>query len=151
VSGQDERALAIALQALARADRLEGGLRRMLLARGLPESAVEASLDRLRSWGLVDDARASQRLVSLKVDQGGMGRLGIMAALVRRGLPEEEASKAVSLLDPADEAERAAALLQRRRNLAGQPARAARYLASRGFEECAAREAIQRVFGDLED
>lgn len=148
---EENRALTLALRALVRSDRLEGGLRAYLASRHVAPDTIEVTLEKLRAWRFVDDARLADRFIEQKLEQGTLGRLGIAAALVRHGLDEDEAADVVSYLDPQDEADRAADLLQRRRRQQDDAARAARYLAGRGFDEEAIRAAIARCFGDPED
>lgn len=148
---EENRALSLALRALVRSDRLEGGLRAFLASRHVAPDTIEKTLDQLRGWRFVDDARVVDRFITQKLEQGTLGRLGIAAALVRHGLDEEQAADVVSYLDPEDEVDRAAELLRKGHRLNGGPASAARYLAGRGFDEEAIRSTIARCFGDHED
>lgn len=148
---EENRALTLALRALVRSDRLEGGLRAYLASRHVAGATIEATLEKLRAWRFVDDARVAERFIEQKLEQGRLGRLGIAAALVRYGLDEDEAADVVSYLDPEDEVARAIDLLHRQRRHLGDPARAARYLAGRGFDEEAIRGAIAQCFSDPQD
>lgn len=67
---QDEiaRSTAAALQFLAYRPRSEGEIRRRLRERGFTESAVDATIARLRDWRYVDDADFSSRWIENRVE-----------------------------------------------------------------------------------
>ena len=105
---------------------------------GVGDTVRAEVLQRAESGGLVDDARFAERRARQLAERGA-GDLSIVDDLVRQGIDEAVARTAVSKL--ANEAERAAAVVERR----GRSARTLRYLASRGFAE----DSLEPLISDI--
>ena len=119
-------AVDLAARALARRDRSESDLRRILDARGVPPGEADGALATLRRIGAVDDERFAFRAAEALAERG-YGDAAILVRLDREGIARELACEAVANLQP--EAERAAALAVRR----GTGTKTVRWLARRGF------------------
>ncbi|MBR2979042.1 MAG: regulatory protein RecX [Myxococcaceae bacterium] len=143
---QSQSCLDRALKILSLRDHAKAELRRKLVTAGHNAGEIDAAIERLSSLGYLDDARfASQRAKSL--DRAGkLGRRAIANRLRQAGLGDDLVRRAMAELDAAHDdqntrgdLDKARALLERR--FASLPkdsdaktrARAARFLASRGF------------------
>ena len=132
-----------ALGSLDLCARTRQELRRSLLARGYVPAAVEATLDRLAESGLIDDRRYAARPV---------GAYAVRRKSRAKGISEEDAERALDMLDDAQQAEAAqAAARGLLRRYAGLPAREGRAklsqaLARRGFSWDAVRAAVDAVW-----
>ena len=133
-------------RALTRAE-----LRKRLLARKLPETAVEATLDWLAELHYLDDEQYAERRWEL-LRQRQMGTSGIVHTLRHEGVPAEVTEQIRARLDDAAQDETLA------RELAGQrdqqlrhvpwPQRRQRlyqFLARRGFASEVIYEALERL------
>ncbi len=148
-----EAAHRAALRAVARRAHARGDLRRRLLQKQHPPAAVDAALDRLRSAGLIDDARFAVDYAAAKARRGrGPSRLArdLQAQGVDRRVAEEavRTSLAAEGVDPA-EAVRALAE-KRARQLSGLPAavrkrRLVAFLVRRGFNGGDVREVVESL------
>lgn len=85
-----------------------------LAAKGIPEDAAEAVLDRYTEVGLIDDAAFAQAWVSTRQAGRGLALRVLAQELHRKGIDKDVAGTALATLGP--EAEEAAArmLVQRR-------------------------------------
>jgi SOS response regulatory protein OraA/RecX len=120
-------ALAAAAGALRHRDHSAQSLDGKLEQRGVAPVQRDSALDALGRAGLVDDARfAAGRARSLA--ERGWGDAAIRVDLERHGLVGEPVREAIGALEP--ERERARVHASRR----GGGPRAARWLASRGFD-----------------
>lgn len=152
-----ERALRYALNLLSRRDWGRAELRGRLERKPIPEDVREDVLARLDEWGYLDDARVAQAVVRLKGEARGW--LALRRELERRGVPEAERDAALAPLDEAQQADAAAALLRKHAwrfdsgDARKDRAKAARFLARRGFDGDAARRAVDAVWstGNAED
>jgi SOS response regulatory protein OraA/RecX len=131
-------AVEIAARALARRDRSESDLTRILIAKGVPEAEASAAVDTLRRVGAVDDGRFAGATAEALAARG-FGDAAIIVRLQREGIPTDAVHDAVSQLQP--EFERAAALA------AARPAggRTARWLAARGFSADSVEQVLTSV------
>ncbi len=116
-----------AARALARRDRSEADVRRILAAKGVDEADADAALDSLRRAGAVDDERFAATSAEA-LARRGHGDAAIRFRLRREGVAAELVDDAVAALEP--EPERAVALARRR----GPTPKTARWLAGRGFD-----------------
>lgn len=132
------RAEQVAVGALARREHSRASLGLRLERAGVAEAIRDAVLDRAERGGLVDDARFADRRAGQLADRGA-GNLLVLDDLLRHGVDEATARAAVAGLVP--EAERAAAIVERR----GKSVRTLRYLGSRGFSE----ESVEPLIADL--
>jgi SOS response regulatory protein OraA/RecX len=128
-------ALSRALRALTARDRSRRALEDRLGAAGVATRPREEVLDTLERAGLVDDDRlAAGRAQALA--ERGYGDAAIRFDLERQGLGGESVAAALAALEP--ERERARRLVEQR----GRDARAARWLAAKGFEAAAVEDAV---------
>ncbi|MBA3551947.1 MAG: regulatory protein RecX [Actinobacteria bacterium] len=134
-------------------------LERRLLQAGFQAEDVRSTVDGLLDAGLVDDDRFARELVRSHVTTRLSGDRAIKAALRQRGVSEVVQEQA--LRGAGEETERAAALASRRaprmRGLSPEVAfrRLHGLLMRRGYgpgiARQAAREALQEVFGPVEE
>ncbi len=128
-------ALARALRALTARDRSRRSLDERLGAAGVAAHSRRDVLESLERAGLVDDDRlAAARAQALA--ERGYGDAAIRFDLERQRLGGEAVAAALAGLEP--ERERARRLVERR----GRDARAARWLAGKGFEAAAIEDAV---------
>jgi regulatory protein len=134
----ERSALDVATRSLARRDRSETDLRRILARKGVSEEDAEAALETLRTTGAVDDRRfafaAAQTLA-----RKGFGDRAVVFRLGREGIERELAEEAVASLAP--EAERAADAVARR----GPGERTLRWLRAR----CFSRDSIDHAMAAI--
>jgi regulatory protein len=132
---------------LTRREHSRVELRRKLADRfpETPTETIETVLDRLVEHGLQSDDRFAEMLIRTRIHQG-QGRLKIVREL---------ATHHIELTDLSDywtaehsEVERCQAVLEKwlRGKAAPTPAKALRFLASRGFEFSDATEAVNAIF-----
>jgi SOS response regulatory protein OraA/RecX len=131
-------AVDLAARALARRDRSETDLRRILAAKGVSDAEADDALETLRRLGAVDDERVAHGVAEALADRG-YGDDAILLRLEREGIERALALTAVSELRP--EAERAALLAGRR----GPGPGTARWLRSRGFAADSVDHAVATV------
>jgi SOS response regulatory protein OraA/RecX len=128
-------ALSRALRALTARDRSRRSLEDRLGAAGVASRPRKEVLETLERAGLVDDERlAAARAQALA--ERGYGDAAIRFDLERQGLGGESVAAALAGLEP--ERERARRLVEQR----GRDARAARWLAAKGFEAGTVEDAI---------
>jgi regulatory protein len=109
-----ERALALAYRYLNRRERTAAEMRAHLTAKGVAEPELEASLTTLLDQGYLDDARFARLLAEDKRELEGWGAGRIRRTLAGRGIDRELIDEALGAAPPADELDRALALLRRR-------------------------------------
>lgn len=134
-----ERALGIALRSLRASDKLESDIRVRLAQKEIEATTIEEVVAFLHQKRFLNDAAYVEKLAAK-----GMSRAQIQAHLESKGADE-------SLLDsltPVQEVESAVKLLRAKIGKSNpDPAKAVRYLASRGFTEDQIRTAVQTVLG----
>ena len=128
----------VALRALSRREHSRASLDMRLERAGVADTARAEVLERAEHSGLVDDERFAE-CRARQLAERGAGDLLIVDDLVGHGVDEAVARTAVS--DLPNEAERAAAVVERR----GRSARTLRYLASRGFAE----DSLEPLISDI--
>jgi SOS response regulatory protein OraA/RecX len=129
------------LRLLAARDRFAGEIRKELAKRS-DEDAVADVLERLRSKGLVKDERVVAAMLEANV-----GRKAISIAMLReKCLARGAGPEALALLDEGS-APSVLPLLKRFEKTPKDRLRAARFLASRGFEEEEIESALDEHFG----
>jgi SOS response regulatory protein OraA/RecX len=120
-------AISAATGALRHRDHSARSLEQKLEQRGVAPAAREGALDTLARAGLVDDSRFALNRAQTLAGRG-WGNAAIRTDLERHGLDGEPVAEAIAALEP--EPERAREHASRR----GGGLRAARWLASRGFD-----------------
>jgi SOS response regulatory protein OraA/RecX len=128
-------AIGRAARALRPRDRSRRDLEARLDRAGVRADARDEALEALARVGLVDDARVAHGRAAALADRG-YGDAAIRLDLEGQGLEGELVAEALAGLEP--ERERAKALAARR----GGGAKAARWLAGRGFDESSVEDAV---------
>jgi len=102
---------------LAHKMRTRSELAQKLADRGISEAAVQVALDKLESYGYVDDAAYAHEFVQSAIAAGRFGRRAVAYKLAEKGLPRDVVEKAMSLYTEDDERQAASkqadALLKR--------------------------------------
>jgi SOS response regulatory protein OraA/RecX len=127
---------------LAATDKTRAQLAEALLRRGYETAEVEDALQRAEVLGYLDDRRVARRKAQAELRVGWAGE-ALVGRLTRAGVEEAVAKIAVqeAITEAGWQALPVARDLVSRRKLSG--AKAARFLASRGFEE----DVVERVVG----
>jgi regulatory protein len=139
----------VALRYLARRARSVAEVRRHLSARGYGAAEAEEAVARLLSWGYLDDEAFALRYAAWAAADRPMGRLRIVADLLKRGVDAAAIDRALAA-GFGSAVERAAlekALQRAARRLEGRPDAAARrrlgsHLIRRGFRPAAVMAAV---------
>ncbi|MCX7800545.1 MAG: RecX family transcriptional regulator [Fimbriimonadales bacterium] len=139
------------MRRLAARDRFAPELRAWLVGKGVSEQVADAVLDHLRRRRFVDDDRAAEGVVRAASGKRAKGRERLRADLLRRGADADTADRALGGRTDEEELQTALGCLEARRFGPGDRAKAARFLAGRGFEEETIRRAIEERFGSEED
>lgn len=146
------KAFATAVRSLARRPRTVVELTQLLERREYDAEVVEATLERLRELGYLDEEAVAGAVVR-DAARRNLGSLRVARTLARRGVPSEIAGAAVRESGEED-LERARRLVARRWAELGRDTRlrekALRFLVGRGFPMGVARKAVGRDF-DTED
>ena len=139
-------AFELAVGAISRKERTVAELRAWLAARDVEPDELEEAVTRLIEIGELDDERFAGRYAEDKRELRGWGPDRIRESLVERGIDRSLAEAAADGEGPAEQAERAAALLAGRGvDLARDEGRrrALAYLARRGYESEVAYRAVR--------
>ncbi len=142
----DPEVLKAAISALKRRERFGTELTQMLLEKGFAEGAVQPVIDYLRAKGLVNDRRAAEQFVRTHSEKRAKGEDWLRAEMTRLGAPERVIDEALG--DIKETAPQLDFLLAQKFKSGDSPARAWRFLRSRGFDDDACEAAIQRYFGE---
>lgn len=141
--GAHEAATA-ALRLLRHRSRSEHELRERLLTKDHAPAAVDEALERVRIWGLVDDADFASEWVRGRRRRRGRSRGALERELREKGVAEVHISGAVSGIDETDDREQASELVRARlarrpadsgpgADLRGEKRRLVAFLARRGY------------------
>jgi regulatory protein len=141
VPEERDRAVELAVRALARRDHSAQALRAKLERSGISEQAQEEVLTMLADEGYLDDARFARARAEHLAGRG-YGDEWIMADLETQGVAPEVAGGAVGLLPPEDERATAEA-----ESLGGGP-KAVAALRRRGFSEESVERLAMRAVAD---
>ena len=145
------------LDMLARAPRSTRDLRRRLLLKGEAEADVDATIERLTTAGLLDDAAYARAFVRSKVSSQGFSRRRLQLELAKRGVAREAAEKAIVEVLHDDDVDESANLervaRKKLRALQGldeetQRRRLSAYLARRGYGVDDVRAVLRTVRTD---
>ncbi len=146
-------ARSICLKLLTMSPKTRTQLADALAAKGIPDDAAQAVLDRYTEIGLIDDAAFAQAWVSTRQTGRGLATRALAQELQRKGIDKDIAGRALATLDPATEEEAARALVQRRlrsmRGLESQVAtrRLLGMLARKGYPSEVAFRVIREELG----
>lgn len=117
--GAHEAATA-ALRLLRYRPRSEHELRQRLVEKEHPAAAIDEAVDRLRVWGLIDDADFAAEWVRGRRRRRGRSRGALERELRDKGVAEAHIAEAVADIDVSDDRAQAAELVRAR--LARRPA-----------------------------
>lgn len=107
-------ARAICLRLLTGRPRTRSQLSDSLAARGVPDVAAEAVLDRFAAVGLIDDVAFADAWVATRQRGRGLARRALREELRQRGVDRATIETALTQVDADDEAAAARALVTRR-------------------------------------
>ena len=160
-SDPESVARAIVLRALTQRARTRSELASLLRARGVPDRAAHAVLERFTEVGLVDDSALARGFAEAAHAERGLSGRAVAVKLRQRGVDEPIVQEAVSRIDPDSERAAALALARRKmRSLAGldpvvQTRRVVSLLARRGYSPglsyAVAREVLAELGAELSD
>jgi len=148
-----EAAYRAALRAQTRRPHARADLRRRLVKKQHPGSAVDAALERLAAQDLLDDRRYAEHFVATRAAQG-RGPIRLLQDLRRQGVDHRVAQDAVTTALAAEGIEERTALRRvaerRSRQLGDLPQTAKRrrllvYLARRGYRGAEVREVVEQL------
>jgi regulatory protein len=98
-------ALDCAAATLAHGMRTRAELSRKLTERGIDEAAIEVALDKLESYGYVNDAAYAAEYVSSAMEAGNLGRIAVEYKLKEKGVPAAIMREAMEAYGEEDERE----------------------------------------------
>lgn len=107
-------ARAICLKLLTMSPKTRSQLADALAAKGIPDTAAEAVLDRYTEVGLINDTAFAEAWVSTRQAGRGLATRALAQELHRKGIDKDIAGRALATLDPATEEDSARAMVQRR-------------------------------------
>ena len=142
---------------LSKARRSREQLRERLMRGGPDAGDVESALDELERAGLVDDAAYARAVVESGTEAGPGRRYLLERKLAVAGVSHELIAQALAdACPPPDDDARRLVEAKLAKCPAHEPrvktaARLARLLATRGFDEHTARDAIEAAMGTIED
>lgn len=139
--------LKLCIKWLRSGDLTEAELRKRLLAKHRPDEEIESALEAVKSRKWQSDQRVIERVKETS-SQRLEGKAKIESRLAKRGLGEEEVHEAVQDLDEDSEKDKARACLRLRLKDGDGPAKAARILATKGFDEEVIRSLLDELFTD---
>lgn len=141
--GSDRNYLAMAVRALARSDKTVAQIERLLQAKGASERDCRAAVRELERRGYLNDHAFAVRWAESTLSRRPMGSQRLMAELLRRGVDESTADRAVrEVFRGRSEQEVACCALQ---GLIGvkRPIQLVRFLRQRGFDEDTIQDVTQ--------
>lgn len=112
--GTETQAKDLCLRLLTDRARSRAELAARLAKKGYSTDITERVLDRLTEVGLVNDADFAQQWVQSRHTYSGKGKRALAMELRRKGIGQEDASAALSLIDSEDERVRAAELVAKK-------------------------------------
>ncbi|MDV8000399.1 regulatory protein RecX [Rhodococcus sp. IEGM 1408] len=133
-----------ALRLLRYRPRSEHELREKLLSKEYPADAVDEALERIRVWGLIDDADFASEWVRGRRRRRGRSRGALERELRDKGVAESHIAGAVADIDESDDEQQAAELVRARlsrkptdtgpgADVQGERRRLVAFLARRGY------------------
>ncbi len=146
-----------ALRLLTKTARSRQQLRDRLMHADIDPNLVESALDELQHAGLVDDRAFAHGVVATGLQTGPGRRYLLERKLAMAGVAHDIVKEVLHEVgpDPEEDARRLVesklSKMPNREPRVKTAARLARLLASRGFDEHIARDAIEAVMGTIED
>lgn len=111
---EEERARGYLLRALSAAPRTRFQLAQGLTQREITPELSERLLDRFVEVGLIDDAAYARTLTHTRFTERSLSRRAIKHELVRKGVPDQAISDALTQIDSDDEEQAARDFLAKR-------------------------------------
>lgn len=108
-------ARSICLKLLTMSPKSRAQLADALAAKGVPDEAAEAVLDRYTEVGLIDDAAFARAWVSTRQAGRGLATRALAQELHRKGIDKDIANAALATIEPDAEEVSARMLVQRKR------------------------------------
>lgn len=144
LAAEAHEAATSALRLLRYRPRSEHELRERLLAKEHPAGAVDEAVDRIRAWGLINDADFAEEWVRGRRRRRGRSRGALERELRDKGVAEAHIAGAVADIDDSDERDRATELIRERlsrrplgsgiaHDMQGERRRLVAFLARRGY------------------
>ncbi len=143
-----DEAFDLAFAIVAQSERTAAELKSKLATKGVGEEDADRVVARMLELGYVSDVRVALNEVERALGRGRESKEKVRARLLRRGLDEALVDRSVAEMAQEGEVARALALAARLGSDAS-PAKTARYLVARGFDEETVRDVLARVFPDL--
>ncbi len=144
-----QRCFNAAVRFLGYRPRSESEMRQRLARHGFEETAIEKTLERLKELGYVNDDEFARYWVENRESFSPRGRRLTTMELKKKGLEADIIEKAVSGIDEADSAYRAAQSRVRRLEALDYNAfrlRLGQYLGRRGFNYATIKEITEKVW-----
>lgn len=155
VASETSDAVAYLLRLLTRRDYAEAELDRRMERKRIGPEARTAALARIRELDLIDDGRVAE--IHVRSHAHRKGRLALRRDLRARGLGDEVVAAALAPLDDAQQYEAARGVIEKERwrfrsgDARKDRAKAARFLARRGFQGDAVVAALEHAFDDEDE
>lgn len=131
-----------AVRFLGAADRTEAELRQHLERKAVPPADIERVVEWAKAKKYVSDVRVAQRETEIAKSVKLVGRAKTKSRLIKRGANEALVDEAVRHYSEAEEEANALVLVQKRFAPSDDPAKIARFLLGRGFEEDTVRRTL---------
>jgi len=127
-------ALRIALEHLGRSELFSHQLKSKLLQNGVGAQEAENVINQLVNWGYLDDDQVQESISDRLWRRSNTGPADLYAALIRRGVPVEEAEQLAESWMPLEvQRSRAEAILTKRLDSGDKPSAIIQYLGRKGF------------------
>ena len=139
--------LETAVRYLAKVARTENEVRAYLAGRGHDDASIDSVIDRLGALGYLDDRRLAVEEAARLDKYAKVSRFAIESKLTQRGLEEPVLSEALKQ-DLTDDLAKARSVAAKRKD--SDPARLARHLAGKGFEEETVLQVLAEFFPGLD-
>ena len=145
-----------ALAKLRTGDRFAKEIEDLLLRKGISVETTHDVVSYLIERRFVDDRRTIDNAVARRSGKRAIGKELLRAELMKRGAPESLLEEALAAVPAEEEPSGALALLRARYGSGGARdrtarARAARYLASKGYELEVVDGALEAFFGSVDE
>ena len=143
--------LQIALAELSRRDLSVAELHLLLARRGFLPDETEETLARLTAWNLISDERAALSRLRRRTGRNARGDALLRDELLGLGIEEAVADAVIAAVFAGEpEVERAAELIRKKYPRGVETPKAARFLASRGFDEETVATVVERLIAAIE-
>ncbi len=129
-----------------------------LRQKGFTKDETEAALNYLKEYNVMDDMEFCKSFIRIHTERKASGKMKIMSELMRKGVARDIAQKAIEIYFP-EENQLDMALKtanKKMRLLSGKPAEKRKTslinsLRNAGFPESIIRQAVEQVYGEMND